>query len=160
MALCFRVFGTDYEPPAPREILDALEESEFEVSLETEEENEDDEEEWFQLFLYETSLDEPVTIFVLEDDELEDELSELGKLIVNVNGDADLADLKHQVESTVLGFRIEYPTDDDDENALLMCHLIAQVVAQKISGFFTVDREAIFDDSGELLVELAEVEEE
>lgn len=160
MAISFRVYGTDYEPPAPSELLDALEESEFEVSLETEEEDEDNEEEWFQLFIYETSLDEPVTVALLEEDELSQEVGQLNKQVHSLNGSTDLHDLKHQIDGTIIGFRVEYPHDDEDENALLMCHLIAQILSQKTSGFFTVDKEAIFDDSGELLAELMEVEDE
>lgn len=161
MALCFQIFGTDDELPTPREILDVLEESDFEVSIELEEEDEDNEREWTELLIYESSLEEPVTVYILGLDELDESIATLKQSLRQFNGSIDLKEINHQVDNIVVGFRIEYPNEDlDDENPLLMSHLIAQILTQKTSGFFTVDEEAIFDETGDLLLELAEVEED
>lgn len=161
MALCFHVFGTDDELPAPRELQEILEDSEFEVSFEMEEEDEDNEEEWFQLLVYESSLDEPVTVLLLEDDELREQVEELSALLKRLGELPEATEIRALLEAAVAGFRIEFPDGgEDDENALLLCNLIAQSLAQRTGGFFTVDNEAIFDETGELMLEFLEVEEE
>lgn len=161
MALCFRVFGTDDELPPPRELQEILEESEFEVSFEMEEEDEDNEEEWFQLLVYESSLDEPVTVVFLEPDELQEEIEELRSILCRMGDVPGSTEIRGQLEAALAGFRVEFPDgEEDDENALLLCHLIAQSLAQRTGGFFTVDNEAIFDEAGEMMLELLEVEEE
>jgi hypothetical protein len=161
MAICFCVFGIDDELPPPREILEALEECDFDVSLETEEEDDEIEEEWFQLKIYETSLEEPIEVTLLDNDELQERVDELRDQIGHCDDSEVVSRLSHQLGSAVIGFRVEYLDDaSEDENALLMCNVIAQILSQKLSGFFTVDNAAIFDDTGELLMELVEYEED
>ncbi|MCC7391317.1 hypothetical protein IT571_03040, partial [Candidatus Sumerlaeota bacterium] len=54
MALAIRIYGTVDVFPSMDEIIEQLEESDFEVTLETEE-DEEDEENWQRLYVYESS---------------------------------------------------------------------------------------------------------
>lgn len=158
MGLSFRVYGTNEAIPNVDEIIEFLEESEFEVTIESDDE---EEEEWNELFVYEASLDEPVSLYRLtEEDGAEDEVETvLSHLTENGNGDESAKELRHTIENCMVIYGVDVPDEaEDDDNALVLSSLIVQLLAQKCDGIYCVDGEGFFNDAGDLIYELVEGE--
>lgn len=156
MGLSFRVFGTNDVIPAIDEITDLLEESEFDISVETEED--EDEESWSSFLLFEGSVDEPINVFRIESsDAIDEELEKIRELISDE--DKDAKDLVHTLENCVVVFGIDLPDDiEDDDNALMVGSLVSQFLAQRTDGVYAVDSEGIFNDAGDLIYEMIQEE--
>lgn len=133
------------------EIVEFLEESDFDVTIECEE----DEEEWTEILIFEESLVEPIRVTRMEDEEtVEEELNTLYDLLSPEENNPDYKDLFHTLSNCISVYGAELPDDcEEEDNALLLSNLVAQCFAQKVDGVYTVDDEGIFDDSGELLFE-------
>jgi hypothetical protein len=164
MALSFFVFGTDDEFPSSLELLDILEESDFEVSLEDDEDDEDheDDEDWTTLLIFEESLEEPITVKRLTDESEFDELAaQLAEAARSAGDGAAVKDLVDHFEAATIGFTVElHDANEDDDNALLLCALIAQTLAARCDGIYSAGGGAFFDETGELLLDLAGAEDE
>lgn len=154
MAISFRIYGTLEAIPTLDEVADYLEESDFEVTIECEEEDEDD---WEEIFVYEESLAEPARVFRTDDgDSIEEELEEVLKIIDRSNPSQEVKDLLHTLSNCVVVYGVELPDEaEEDENALILTSLVAQCLAQKVDGVYTVDAEGIFNDAGDLIYEMA-----
>lgn len=152
MALSYRIFGTIETIPSLEEIADYLEEGDFDVTIECEEE---DVEEWTELFIYEEALEGgPARLFRIEDsDAIEEELSVVLNMLGKNGDSAEFKELRHQLSNCVVVYGIELQDGDEDDNALLLTCLAAQCLAQKADGVYTVDTDGIFSDDGELIYE-------
>jgi hypothetical protein len=156
MSLMIRVYGTVEAFPTMDELIEQLEEGEFEVTLETEEDD-DDEDNWTDLFVYESSLDEPVSIRRFEDpDTLKDEIQALKDTLSEYEESEEGSHLLNVLENCSVAFSVEAPEEiAEEDNALLLCTLLAQILAQRSDGLYSVDSEGFFNENGELIFELA-----
>src|SRR5690606_7793112 len=106
------------------EIIDFLEESEFEITIETEDDEEDN---WEELYVFESSLDCAVDLVRCdEDEEIEEEVK---NLLESMNGSTteEAAVIRQTLENRAIVLAIELPEEaEDDDNALVMCSLLAQ----------------------------------
>lgn len=156
MALSIKVYGNADSFPSIEEIIDFLEESEFEITIETEDDDEDD---WEELYVFESSLDCAIDVVRCdEDEEIEEEVK---NLLESMNGSTteEAAVIRQTLENRAIVMGIELPEEaEDDDNALVMCSLLAQYLAQRCDGIYCVDGEGFFDETGELILELADVE--
>lgn len=154
MPLTIRIYATVDTCPSLEEIVDALEESEFEVTIETEDEEDD---EWNDAMIYESSLDGPITLTRDDSGDYDEELEEYTKALGNGSGhEAEEGSLLHTLQNTVAIYGIEAPDEiGDEDNALLLCSIMAQILAQKTDGVYCVDGEGFFDETGELIFEVA-----
>lgn len=157
----FRIYGSLESTPSAEEITESLEESEFDVTIEAEEGDGGDEA-WTSLLVYETSLEEPIPVFrYADDDDLEQDLAELTELLEDEENSKEKNAVLRQVGNSGVGYGVDLPDDlIEDDNAIVMCSLLAQFLAQKCSGFYTVDSGAFFSESGDLMYAMAVEEEE
>ena len=142
--------------PSREELQEALEESDFEVTLEGEED--DEETAWIDLEVYESSLDGPIALSRITDaDMLEEEAAEYVEVLTEQNPSEEAKFLLNVFENCSIGFSIELPEEvAEDDNALMLCMVLAQTLAEKCDGIYSVDNEGLFDETGELIFELAE----
>jgi hypothetical protein len=159
MAVSFKIYGTIDTTPNFDEITELLEESDFDITIELDGEDEDeDAEDWGELFIYEASLDEPISLYrISEEDDLEEELEHVLKHFGgNGHGD-EIKDLRHTLDNCVVIYGVEVPEEcEDDDTALVLASLIVQTMAQRCDGIYCVDGEGFFNDAGDLIYELAE----
>lgn len=153
MGVSFRVYGTVDAFPSIDELIEVLEDSEFEVTIETEDEDED---EWSDLLVFEPSIEGPVNAFRLDGNEFDDEVEDLLDALKGCEPGQENSDLVRTLQNAVICFGVDLPDDlVDDDNALLVASLLAQQFAARCDGVYCVDGEGFFDDSGELILELA-----
>lgn len=156
MALAIRIYGTVDVFPSMDEIIEQLEESDFEVTLETEE-DEEDEENWQRLYVYESSLDEPISIDRFDGSHpLREEIDALKETLQEYEQCAEGDYLQNTLDSCAIAFAVEAPEEiAEDDNALMLATLIAQIIAQRTDGVYCVDSEGFFNQNGDLIFELA-----
>ncbi len=154
MSLSIRVYGTIDQLPSIDELMELLEENEFEVAMETDDEDGDD---WEELHVFESSLDRPVSVLrILEPPVMTSEAEGLLKELTTQNGSEESHVLVETLQNCVNMFGIELSEEmAEDDTALLLSSLLAQIFALKTDGIYCVDNEGFFDDSGELVFELA-----
>lgn len=162
MAVLFRVYGTVETAPPEDELVDFLEDNGFEdITVETEEVEEDIEEleGWTELLVFEPSLEEPVSIArLVDDDAFNQELESIsGKLNGNGTAGEELKELRHTLDNCVMIYCVEIPEEyADHDDTLMLANMVAQFLAQKADGVYCVDQEGFFNDSGDLIYEVAE----
>jgi hypothetical protein len=154
--MLFRIFGSVDSIPAMDDLIECLEEGEFEVTFESEDE---DEENWSEIQIYEASLDGPVVLFRMVDgDALGEELSDAIDALTEDESEEAL-NVRGALESASIGYGIDLPDDlTEDDNALVLCQVLAQFMAQRCDGIYSVDGEAWFNEAGELILEYASEE--
>lgn len=158
MPMVFRVFGSVDSVPTMDEIIEMFDEAEFEVTLETENE-EDDEDVWSDLLVYESSLDGPINLFRIEDEDAFAETVEQALEPLEGQEADDAEAVRSVLESCTVAYGIDLQDEfADDENALVMCSVLAQFLAQRCDGLYLVDSEAWFNEAGEMVLEFAEEE--
>lgn len=159
MAFSIRIYGTVDSFPSMDELIEILEESDFEVTLETEDE-EGDEENWTELLIFESSLDGPISVYrLVEPDILTAEVDKLKETLGEYEESPEGNLLLNVFENCAIGFGIEAPEEiANDDNTLLLSSLVAQILAQRTDGVYSVDSEGFFNENGELIFELASEE--
>lgn len=160
MGMNFRIYGSVESIPSMDEIIETLEESDFEITLENEDEDED---EWTQLMVYESSMAGPITLFrFVEGDDLPEAIEELMEAI-SENPDSDEGNqLLGILENCTIGYGVDLSDElVEDDNAIVLSQLLAQYLAQKCDGIYVVDEAGFFNETGDLIYEaLVEEEEE
>lgn len=156
MSFSIRVYGTVDAVPSYEEILEALEENELEATAEVG----DDDDPWAEMLVYVSDLDGPISIVCHSDQEpLREETKELIERFSTQDESEEAHRLVNAFESAVVAFTVEIPDEmAEDDTALLMTSLVAQILAQKTDGIYSVDAEGFFDETGELLFAPAEEE--
>lgn len=136
------------------DVLEALEESDFEATIESDDEDEDD---WTELMIFESCLDGPITLFrYLDTRELNQEVKNLVAMLASHRESDGGRHLLGTFDNCIMCFGIEVPEEmAEDDNALLLCLVLAQLLSQRCDGIYCVDDEGFFDDSGDLILELA-----
>jgi hypothetical protein len=141
------------------EIIEMFEDAEFDVTLETETEEDDEDVAWSELLVYESSLDGPISLFRYEEPEDYAEALEAAMAPLEGQESEDAEGVRAFLESCSYGFGIDLPDEfADEENALVMCSVLAQFLAQRCDGLYLVDTDAWFNEAGEMVLEFAEEE--
>lgn len=154
MALRMTIYSTLDGYPSIDELLEALEEYEFDATIECEE---DEEEEWEDLYVFESSIEGAIEIS--RSDQRNEIVSALNGTRTSVerfctNGSRE--QILQVFDNCVMIFEIEIPEElVNDDNALLLGSLLAQTLAARTDGIYCVDSEGYFDELGELLFERA-----
>jgi len=158
MSLTISIYGSTDANLEIDELIEILEEAEFEVTVEEEEEREDDSDPWTDLLVFEASIDGPISLSRLDGSgEQEKEVAGLLSALREVKKCRETKYISNLLENLAIGFTIEVPEEmAEDDNALLLASLLAQILAQKSDGIYCVDGEGFFDESGDLILELAD----
>ncbi len=158
MSLSIRVYGTIDAVPTIDELIDHLEERDFEITIETED---DDEEDWTELLIFESSVERPLDVTAYNDDnDFGQEYARIKETVKALGETSEIADIKKTISNCTIIVGIELPEEAvDDENALILCCLIGQFIAQKTEGFYCVDEEGFFDSAGDLILEATTADE-
>jgi organic radical activating enzyme len=156
MALSISIYGVLFALPSIDELIETLEESEFEITMETEESEED----WEELLVFESSLEGPIDVIrYMERSEYAQDLSRIKDCLENQDDSKSRRQILESVENCAAAYRIDVPDEmEDDDNALLIAIILAQTFVQRIDGFYCVDGEGFFDESGDLILEVAKNE--
>lgn len=161
MSVLFRIYATTESCPALDDLIEVLEESDFEITLESEL-DEDEDGVWEDVLVWDANLEEPLSVIRLTDVEevRTDSVQLLEQLGLGPNHCKEREFLERALKNCAGAFTVEVPeTLADEDNALLLASQLAQFLSQRTDGFYTVDSEGIFDDSGDLLLELVEGEQ-
>lgn len=157
--MVFRIFGSVDSLPTMDEIIEMFDEAEFEVTLESESGEDDEDEIWSELLVYESSLDGPISLFRYEDPDDFAEALESATEPLEGQESEDAESVLAFLKGCPYGFGIDLPDEmADDENALVMCSVLAQYLAQRCDGLYLVDSDAWFNEAGEMVLEFAEEE--
>ena len=162
MSMMFRIFGSVDAPPSADELLETLGEKDFDLTLENEEEDEDEEESWAELMVYESSMDGAIRLFrYTEGEQLSDDLSSLMDGLADREDAEQAGQILGLLENSTVGYGIDLPDElEGDDNAILLCSLLAQMLAQKCDGIYCVDDEYYFTETGDLMLATVEEDEE
>ena len=157
MGLSFRVYGTLELTPTLDELIEILEEGEFDATIESDGEDEVD---WSEFLIFEASLDEPISLYCIDDEDgINDDLDHILSRLMHNGNQEDAKELIHILQNTVSIYGVDVPEEhEDDDNALLLCSLLVQYLAQKTDGIYCVDAEGFFNDSGDLIYEVVQEE--
>ncbi len=161
MSISFRIYSTLEGCPLLDDLIEALEELDFEIEVESELE-EDEDGMWDDVLVWESSLEEPVRVVRLTNlDEIGADTGKLLELLnLQSNHCSERVFLEGVLKSCVGGFIVEIPeTMAEEDNALLLGSQVAQFLSSRCDGFYVVDSEGVFDDNGEFLLELIEEEQ-
>lgn len=168
MPITFRVYGTSDTCPPPDELIEALEELEFEVTIEDDSSKEDSDEDseegeeahWTELEVYEESIDGALKVTRLtEEDDFSDEIEELLTALAQEKKTKETRQLTRVLQNCVSCYEIELADDlTEDDNALLLCSTLAQQLAQRCEGVYCLGEEGFFSEAGDFLLSLAEEE--
>jgi len=163
MAVTFRVYGTVESVPSDDDLIDFLEENNFEdLSIETEEVDSEDEDEnsgWAEWLIYEPNLDEPVAVTrIVEDEAFGAEIDRIVARLSTASKDSDeVRELRHVIDNCVVVYAVELPEEyADNDEAMMLTSMVAQFLAQKSDGIYCVDEEGFFNDAGDLIYEAVE----
>jgi len=161
MSMSFRIFGSVDALPSPDELVETLAEHDFDLTVENEEGDEEDEE-WVELMVYESSIDGPIRLFRYTDsDQLSGDMGDLMDTLAEEEESEEAQQVLGILENCTVGYGIDLSDEiEEDDNALLLCSLLAQLIAQKCDGIYSVDDQAYFNETGDLMYAMAEEEEE
>ncbi len=161
MSVSFRIYSTVEGCPLLEDLIEALEELDFDIEVESELE-EDEDGFWEDVLVWDSGLEEPVRVVrQTNGEEIGSEAGNLlGLLNLQSNHCSERVFLEEILKNCTGGFVVEIPESlAEEDNALLLGSQIAQFLSQRCDGFYVVDSEGVFDDNGEFLLELIEEEQ-
>jgi hypothetical protein len=152
MPLVFYVYGSVDSLPTLDEVIETIAEAEFDIEVETEDDDEDAE--WQELEIFEDSIDGAIKVSRMLDKEDLGENLQVAIESLEEDGSAEANKLAAILGECSLGFTVELADDlAEDDNALVLGKALANYLAERCDGVYSLDGDAWFDNTGELILE-------